>query len=161
MIVEGQVHGGIGQGVGQALLEGVHYNKDGQLVTASFNDYCMPRADDLPSYDVGMTQTPCPSNPLGIEGLRRGRRHCRAARGHQRDYRCRGTRERRHAGYPARRLARGADRRHKEGRRIIQALERHTSRKIDAEFSYHRVDSARKAANLAEKNRTRSSSPAA
>ena len=68
MIVEGQVHGGIGQGVGQALLEGVHYTPEGQLVTASFNDYCMPRADDLPSYNVGMTQTPCPSNPLGIKG---------------------------------------------------------------------------------------------
>ncbi len=68
MIVEGQVHGGIGQGVGQALCEGAHYDKSGQLVTASFNDYCMPRADDLPSYNVGMTQTPCPSNPLGIKG---------------------------------------------------------------------------------------------
>ncbi len=68
MIVEGQVHGGIGQGVGQALCEGAYYDKSGQLITASFNDYCMPRADDLPSYNVGMTQTPCPSNPLGIKG---------------------------------------------------------------------------------------------
>jgi carbon-monoxide dehydrogenase large subunit len=68
MIVEGQVHGGIAQGVGQALLEGVVYNKDGQLVTASYMDYCMPRADDLPSFKVGMTVTPCPSNPLGIKG---------------------------------------------------------------------------------------------
>ena len=68
MIVEGQVHGGIAQGVGQALLEGTIYNKDGQLVTASFMDYAMPRADDLPSFDVGMTVTPCPSNPLGIKG---------------------------------------------------------------------------------------------
>ncbi|WP_296575904.1 xanthine dehydrogenase family protein molybdopterin-binding subunit [Phreatobacter sp.] len=68
MIVEGQVHGGIAQGVGQALLEGAIYNKDGQLVTASFMDYTMPRADDLPSFDVGMTVTPCPSNPLGIKG---------------------------------------------------------------------------------------------
>ena len=68
MIVEGQVHGGIAQGVGQALLEGAHYNEDGQLVTASYMDYTMPRADDLPSFAVGMTSTPCPSNPLGIKG---------------------------------------------------------------------------------------------
>ncbi|HEY5795097.1 MAG TPA: xanthine dehydrogenase family protein molybdopterin-binding subunit, partial [Bosea sp. (in: a-proteobacteria)] len=68
MIVEGQVHGGIAQGVGQALLEGAKYNSDGQLVTASFMDYCMPRADDLPSFEVGMTVTACPSNPLGIKG---------------------------------------------------------------------------------------------
>ena len=68
MIVEGQVHGGIAQGVGQALLEGAHYNKDGQLVTASYMDYTMPRADDLPSFAIGTTSTPCPSNPLGIKG---------------------------------------------------------------------------------------------
>jgi len=68
MIVEGQVHGGIAQGVGQALLEGAHYNKDGQLVTASYMDYTMPRADDLPSFDIGMTNTPCTTNPLGIKG---------------------------------------------------------------------------------------------
>ncbi len=68
MIVEGQVHGGIAQGVGQALCEGAVYDKDGQLITASFMDYCMPRADDLPSYHVGMTETACPSNPLGIKG---------------------------------------------------------------------------------------------
>ena len=69
MIVEGQVHGGIAQGVGQALLEGAVYDKSsGQLLTASFMDYCMPRASDLPSYKVAMTSTPCPSNPLGIKG---------------------------------------------------------------------------------------------
>ena len=62
MIVEGQVHGGIAQGVGQALLEGAHYDGDGQLLTASFMDYCMPRADDLPSYKVDTIETPCPSN---------------------------------------------------------------------------------------------------
>ena len=50
------------------MLEGARYNDDGQLVTASFMDYCMPRADDLPSFEVGMTVTPCPSNPLGIKG---------------------------------------------------------------------------------------------
>ncbi|ACA19758.1 aldehyde oxidase and xanthine dehydrogenase molybdopterin binding [Methylobacterium sp. 4-46] len=68
MIVEGQVHGGIAQGVGQALFEGAVYDADGQLVTASFMDYRMPRAADLPSFAVGMTVTPCPSNPLGIKG---------------------------------------------------------------------------------------------
>ena len=68
MIVEGQVHGGIAQGVGQAMLEGAVYDDSGQLITASYMDYCMPRADDLPSYVVSMTSTPCPSNPLGMKG---------------------------------------------------------------------------------------------
>jgi len=68
MIVEGQVHGGIAQGVGQALLEGVVYNSDGQLVTGSLMDYTMPRAHDLPSFHVGLTETKSPSNPLGIKG---------------------------------------------------------------------------------------------
>jgi carbon-monoxide dehydrogenase large subunit len=68
MIVEGQVHGGITQGVGQALLEGTVYDKDGQLVTGSFMDYCMPRAHDVPSFKVDVTVTKCPSNPLGIKG---------------------------------------------------------------------------------------------
>lgn len=68
MIVEGQVHGGIAQGVGQALFEGAHYDANGQLVTASYMDYCMPRADDLPSFDIGITTTPCTTNPLGIKG---------------------------------------------------------------------------------------------
>jgi carbon-monoxide dehydrogenase large subunit len=68
MIVEGQVHGGIAQGIGQALLEGAVYDKSGQLLTASFMDYAMPRADDLPSFTVSHTVTLCPSNPLGIKG---------------------------------------------------------------------------------------------
>ncbi|MGB7256450.1 MAG: xanthine dehydrogenase family protein molybdopterin-binding subunit [Pseudolabrys sp.] len=68
MIVEGQVHGGIAQGVGQALLEGVVYDKDGQLVSGSFMDYTMPRAHNLPSFNVGLTETKAPSNPLGIKG---------------------------------------------------------------------------------------------
>ena len=68
MIVEGQVHGGIAQGIGQALLEGAHYDESGQLVTASFMDYCMPRATDVPSFTVDTIETPCPSNPLGIKG---------------------------------------------------------------------------------------------
>ncbi len=69
MIVEGQVHGGIAQGVGQALLEGVRYDPTtGQLLTASYMDYAMPRADDLPSFSLSHQNTPCPGNPLGIKG---------------------------------------------------------------------------------------------
>ncbi|RAZ89176.1 xanthine dehydrogenase family protein molybdopterin-binding subunit [Mesorhizobium hawassense] len=68
MIVEGQVHGGIAQGIGQALLEGAHYDGSGQLLTASYMDYTMPRAGDLPSFKVSTSNTPCPSNPLGIKG---------------------------------------------------------------------------------------------
>lgn len=69
MIVEGQVHGGLAQGIGQALLEGCVYDPDsGQLVTGSFMDYTMPRADDLPSFQVGMHGTPCTHNPLGVKG---------------------------------------------------------------------------------------------
>ena len=69
MIVEGQVHGGIAQGVGQALLESALYDEaSGQLVTASYMDYTMPRADDLPSFKVSTSNTPCPGNPLGIKG---------------------------------------------------------------------------------------------
>jgi carbon-monoxide dehydrogenase large subunit len=69
MIVEGQVHGGIGQGIGQALLEhGVYDEKSGQLLSGSYMDYTMPRADDLPSFDVGYQVTPCPHNPLGVKG---------------------------------------------------------------------------------------------
>jgi aerobic carbon-monoxide dehydrogenase large subunit len=68
MIVEGQVHGGIAQGVGQALYEGTVYDKEGQLVNGSYMDYAMPRADYLPAFKVDTTETKCPSNPLGIKG---------------------------------------------------------------------------------------------
>ncbi len=68
MIVEGQVHGGVAQGVGQALLEHTVYDDKGQLVSGSYMDYAMPRADNLPSLKVGTTFTRCPSNPLGIKG---------------------------------------------------------------------------------------------
>ena len=68
MIVEGQIHGGVAHGIGQALMEGAHYDAEGQLLTASYMDYCMPRADDLPSFKVDTIETPCPSNPLGIKG---------------------------------------------------------------------------------------------
>src|ERR1700730_7706043 len=68
MIVEGQVHGGVAQGVGQALLEHTVYDDKGQLVTGSYMDYTMPRADNFPSFKVDTTFTRCPSNPLGIKG---------------------------------------------------------------------------------------------
>ncbi|GGB25361.1 carbon monoxide dehydrogenase [Tistrella bauzanensis] len=69
MIVEGQVHGGIGQGIGQALLEAAVYDQDsGQLMTGSFMDYCMPRADDLPNFTVAHNEVPCTTNPLGVKG---------------------------------------------------------------------------------------------
>ena len=68
LIVEGQVHGGIAQGIGQALLENAHYDETGQLVTASYMDYCMPRADDLPNFNVDYTVTECTHNDLGVKG---------------------------------------------------------------------------------------------
>jgi carbon-monoxide dehydrogenase large subunit len=68
MIVEGQVHGGIAQGLGQALFEGCVYDENGQLVTGSYMDYTMPRADDLPNFKVDTHGTPCTHNPLGVKG---------------------------------------------------------------------------------------------
>ena len=70
MIVEGQVHGGLAQGIGQALMEhGVYDTETGQLLTGSFMDYTMPRADDLPSFTVETAKgTPCTHNPLGVKG---------------------------------------------------------------------------------------------
>lgn len=69
MIVEGQVHGGLGQGIGQALLERCVYDDSGQLLTGSYMDYAMPRADDLPSFTVETARgTPCTHNPLGVKG---------------------------------------------------------------------------------------------
>jgi carbon-monoxide dehydrogenase large subunit len=69
MIVEGQVHGGVAQGIGQALLEHCVYDPEsGQLLTGSYMDYAMPRADDLPSFKVGTRVTPCTHNPLGAKG---------------------------------------------------------------------------------------------
>lgn len=68
LIVNGQVHGGVAQGVGQALMEHGVYDEYGQLQTGSFMDYCMPRADDLPDFVVDTTVTPCTHNPLGVKG---------------------------------------------------------------------------------------------
>ena len=67
-IVEGQIHGGIAQGLGQVLGEQVLYGEDGQLLTASFMDYPLPRADDLPALKVGHHAVPCTNNPLGVKG---------------------------------------------------------------------------------------------
>ena len=68
MLLGGQVHGGIVQGIGQALTEGTVYSADGQLITASFMDYTMPRADDLPMFDLHEHNVPSTINPLGIKG---------------------------------------------------------------------------------------------
>ncbi len=67
-IVEGQIHGGIAQGLGQVLGEHVVYDEHGQLITASFMDYMLPRADDLPALRVGHHGVPCTTNPLGVKG---------------------------------------------------------------------------------------------
>lgn len=68
MIVEGQVHGGVAQGIGQAMLEHGIYDETGQMVTGSYMDYTMPRADDLPDFNLAFTETPCTHNPLGVKG---------------------------------------------------------------------------------------------
>jgi carbon-monoxide dehydrogenase large subunit len=68
MIVHGQVHGGIAQGVGQALMEHCRYDDDGQMLTGSFMDYAMPRAHDLPSIRADFHPVPSPKNPLGVKG---------------------------------------------------------------------------------------------
>ena len=68
MVVEGQVHGGLAQGIGQALLEHCLYTPEGQLLSGSYMDYCMPRADDLPNFVVATRCTPTPFNPLGVKG---------------------------------------------------------------------------------------------
>jgi carbon-monoxide dehydrogenase large subunit len=67
-IVKGQIHGGVVQGVGQALYESVVYDDDGQLLTGTFTDYCMPRADNFPEIEVILCEVPCKTNPLGVKG---------------------------------------------------------------------------------------------
>ena len=69
MIVEGQVHGGVVQGAGQALWEGAHYDSSGQLVTGSMMDYALPRAHMVPNIETLSTVTPSPHNPLGVKGI--------------------------------------------------------------------------------------------
>ena len=68
LLLKGQIHGGVGQGLGQALLENIHYDEDGQILTGSFMDYCMPRADDICAIEVGSNPQPCKTNPTGIKG---------------------------------------------------------------------------------------------
>lgn len=68
MIVEGQVHGGLVQGIGQALIENCVYDEAGQLVSGSYMDYAMPRADDVPGFELDTRSTPCTHNPLGVKG---------------------------------------------------------------------------------------------
>jgi len=68
LVVEGQIHGGVAQGIGQALFENALYDETGQLVTASYMDYTMPRADNFPQFKIGYTCTPASSNPLGVKG---------------------------------------------------------------------------------------------
>ncbi|MBV9790791.1 MAG: molybdopterin-dependent oxidoreductase, partial [Chloroflexi bacterium] len=68
LIVEGQIHGGIAQGLAQALYEGAVYDENGQLLTGSFMDYAIPRADMVPSYELDRTETPSPVNPMGVKG---------------------------------------------------------------------------------------------
>ena len=69
LIVEGQIHGGLAQGIGQAMIEEVVYSPDGQLLTGSLMDYALPRATDLPWFDMESTVTPTPVNPLGAKGV--------------------------------------------------------------------------------------------
>ena len=69
LIVEGQIHGGLAQGIGQAMVEEAVYNADGQLVTGSFMDYALPRATDFPRFELSATVTPTPVNPLGAKGV--------------------------------------------------------------------------------------------
>jgi carbon-monoxide dehydrogenase large subunit len=69
MIVEGQIHGGLAQGIGQAMIEEVVYDEDGQLITGSFMDYAIARAVDLPWFELDSTVTPTPVNPIGAKGV--------------------------------------------------------------------------------------------
>jgi carbon-monoxide dehydrogenase large subunit len=69
LLVEGQIHGGIAHGIGQAMIEGVEYTEDGQLLTATLMDYAMPLASELPSFETDSTVTPSPVNPLGVKGI--------------------------------------------------------------------------------------------
>ncbi|HEY7835513.1 MAG TPA: molybdopterin cofactor-binding domain-containing protein, partial [Ktedonobacterales bacterium] len=69
MIVEGQVHGGVAQGIGQALYEGAIYDENGQLITGSMLDYTVPNATQIPHMELARTETPSPVNPMGIKGV--------------------------------------------------------------------------------------------
>ena len=68
LLVAGQLHGGIAQGIGQALMENIVYDGSGQLVSGSFMDYCMPRADHFCAFELGENEVPTKTNPLGVKG---------------------------------------------------------------------------------------------
>jgi carbon-monoxide dehydrogenase large subunit len=68
MIVDGMIHGGVAQGIGQALIEEAIYDESGQLLTGSMMDYAVPKAEDIPSFELERTETPSTSNPLGVKG---------------------------------------------------------------------------------------------
>ena len=69
MLIDGQVHGGVVHSIGQALYERIHYDENGQLVTGTFVDYCLPSAADVPSIETDRTETPSPTNSLGVKGV--------------------------------------------------------------------------------------------
>ena len=72
LLAAGQIHGGIAQGVGQALMEDMIYDSSGQLISGSFMDYTMPRADDFPDFEISMHEVPSTTNPLGVKGAGEG-----------------------------------------------------------------------------------------
>ena len=84
LLCEGQIHGGVAQGVGQALMEAIVFDAAGQLVTGSFQDYAMPRAEDFPELTSELTEVPATNQSARRQGRGRSRRHRRAARGHRR-----------------------------------------------------------------------------
>ena len=139
MIVEGQVHGGIAQGIGQALLEHGIYDETGQLITGSFMDYCMPRADDLPNFTVDTTVTAVHAQSARRERLRRSRRDRRARGDHECGHRCDRRERRRDAGHTRTGLA-----------RVQGGMSMYS-------FNYHRPDEPRRRrANCAPTAKTRS-----
>ena len=93
LVVDGQVHGGVAQGIGQALMEQVLFDPEsGQLLTASFMDYAMPRAADLPMFETRFNEVLTASKPLRGKRGRRGRDRCSNSRGHERSQRRAGVR---------------------------------------------------------------------
>src|SRR5262249_59328817 len=72
MVVDGQIHGGVAHGIGNAFLEEIVYDDNGQLVTGTLMEYALPRADDVPALDVHHVVTPSPLNPLGVKGAGEG-----------------------------------------------------------------------------------------
>ena len=71
-IVDGQIHGAVAQGLGEALLEGVVYDSDGQLLTGTLMDYALPKADGVPPFEIGHLETPSPVTPAGVKGMGEG-----------------------------------------------------------------------------------------